>query len=32
MLTRRHADSRIAREAGFDASLVKPVRQTVLSA
>jgi CheY-like chemotaxis protein/HPt (histidine-containing phosphotransfer) domain-containing protein len=30
MLTRRHADSRIAREAGFDACLVKPVRQTVL--
>src|SRR5262249_8544547 len=30
MLPRRHADSRIAREAGFDACLVKPVRQTVL--
>jgi two-component system, sensor histidine kinase and response regulator len=30
MLTRRHADSRIAREAGFDACLVKPVRQTML--
>jgi len=30
LLTRRHADSRIAREAGFDACLVKPVRQTVL--
>jgi CheY-like chemotaxis protein len=30
MLTRRHADSRGAREAGFDACLVKPVRQTVL--
>jgi PAS domain S-box-containing protein len=30
MLTRRHADSRSAREAGFDACLVKPVRQTVL--
>ena len=30
MLTRRHADSRIARDAGFDACLVKPVRQTVL--
>jgi PAS domain S-box-containing protein len=30
MLTRRHADTQIAREAGFDACLVKPVRQTVL--
>ncbi|MGH8667963.1 MAG: response regulator [Burkholderiales bacterium] len=30
MLTRRHADSRNAREAGFDACIVKPVRQTVL--
>jgi PAS domain S-box-containing protein len=30
MLTRRHADSRAARDAGFDACLVKPVRQTVL--
>jgi PAS domain S-box-containing protein len=30
MLTRRHADSRGARDAGFDACLVKPVRQTVL--
>jgi two-component system, sensor histidine kinase and response regulator len=30
MLTRRHADSRSARDAGFDACLVKPVRQTVL--
>jgi CheY-like chemotaxis protein len=30
MLTRRHADSRTAREAGFDACLVKPVRQTML--
>jgi CheY-like chemotaxis protein len=30
MLTRRHADSRNARDAGFDACLVKPVRQTVL--
>jgi CheY-like chemotaxis protein len=30
MLTRRHADIRSAREAGFDACLVKPVRQTVL--
>jgi len=30
MLTRRHADIRSAREAGFDACLVKPVRQTLL--
>jgi CheY-like chemotaxis protein/HPt (histidine-containing phosphotransfer) domain-containing protein len=30
MLTRRHADSRNAREAGFGASLVKPVRQSAL--
>jgi two-component system sensor histidine kinase/response regulator len=30
MLTRRHADIRCARDAGFDACLVKPVRQTVL--
>jgi len=30
MLTRRHADVQTAREAGFDACLVKPVRQTVL--
>jgi PAS domain S-box-containing protein len=30
MLTRRHADSRSAREAGFDACIVKPLRQTVL--
>jgi len=30
MLTRRHADVRSARDAGFDACLVKPVRQTVL--
>ena len=30
MLTRRQADLREAREAGFDASLLKPVRQTVL--
>jgi PAS domain S-box-containing protein len=30
MLTRRHADIRSARDAGFDACLVKPVRQTVL--
>jgi PAS domain S-box-containing protein len=30
MLTRRHADARLARDAGFDACLVKPVRQTVL--
>jgi CheY-like chemotaxis protein len=30
MLTRRHADSRNARDAGFDACLVKPVRQTML--
>ena len=30
MLTRRHADSRAAREAGFHACLVKPVRQTML--
>ena len=30
MLTRRHVDVRNARDAGFDACLVKPVRQTVL--
>ena len=30
MLTRRHADVSAAREAGFDACLVKPVRQSVL--
>jgi PAS domain S-box-containing protein len=30
MLTRRHADIRSARDSGFDACLVKPVRQTVL--
>src|SRR3954454_11506318 len=30
MLTRRHADVRSARDAGFDACLVKRVRQTVL--
>ncbi len=30
MLTRRHADVTSARDAGFDACLVKPVRQTVL--
>jgi PAS domain S-box-containing protein len=30
MLTRRHADIGNARDAGFDACLVKPVRQTVL--
>jgi PAS domain S-box-containing protein len=30
MLTRRHVDVTHAREAGFDACLVKPVRQTVL--
>src|SRR5438067_2306521 len=30
MLTRRHIDVRNARDAGFDACLVKPVRQTVL--
>ena len=30
MLTRRHVDVKHAREAGFDACLVKPVRQTVL--
>jgi PAS domain S-box-containing protein len=30
MLTRRQADMRSAREAGFDACLAKPVRQTVL--
>src|SRR5688572_1292481 len=30
MLTRRHADGRNARDAGFDACLVKPVRQTML--
>jgi PAS domain S-box-containing protein len=30
MLTRRHADTGVARDAGFDACLVKPVRQTVL--
>jgi len=30
MLTRRHVDTRHAHEAGFNACLVKPVRQTVL--
>jgi signal transduction histidine kinase/DNA-binding response OmpR family regulator len=30
MLTRRHVDVAHARDAGFDACLVKPVRQTVL--
>ncbi len=30
LLTRRHADVGTARDAGFDACLVKPVRQTVL--
>src|SRR3954470_20139773 len=30
MLTRRHVDVRMARDAGFDACLIKPVRQTVL--
>jgi CheY-like chemotaxis protein len=30
MLSRRHADVKNARDAGFDACLVKPVRQTVL--
>jgi CheY-like chemotaxis protein len=30
MLTRRHADTNDARDAGFDACLVKPVRQTML--
>jgi CheY-like chemotaxis protein/HPt (histidine-containing phosphotransfer) domain-containing protein len=30
MLTRRHVELRTAREAGFDACLIKPVRQTVL--
>ena len=30
MLTRRHVDVTHARDAGFDACLVKPVRQTVL--
>ena len=30
MLTRRHVEVRTAREAGFDACLIKPVRQTVL--
>src|SRR5262245_38128421 len=30
MLTRRYADSRAARQAGYDACLVKPLRQTVL--
>jgi CheY-like chemotaxis protein len=30
MLTRRHVDVRNARDAGFDACLIKPVRQTVL--
>ena len=30
MLTRRHADSRNARDAGFDACIVKPLRQTAL--
>jgi CheY-like chemotaxis protein len=30
MLTRRHVDIRNARDAGFDACLVKPVRQAML--
>jgi CheY-like chemotaxis protein len=30
MLTRRHVDVKNARDAGFDACLIKPVRQTVL--
>ena len=30
MLSRRHVEIRSAREAGFDACLIKPVRQTVL--
>jgi two-component system, sensor histidine kinase and response regulator len=30
MLTRRHADMRPAHEAGFNATLVKPLRQTAL--
>ena len=30
MLTRRHVDVRNARDAGFDACLIKPVRQTAL--
>ena len=30
MLTRRHVDMRNARDAGFNACLVKPVRQTAL--
>jgi PAS domain S-box-containing protein len=30
MMTRRHADIRAAHDAGFNACLVKPVRQTVL--
>ena len=30
MLTRRHADTREARDVGFDACLVKPVRQTIM--
>jgi len=30
MMTRRHADIRTAHDAGFNACLVKPVRQTVL--
>jgi two-component system sensor histidine kinase/response regulator len=30
MMTRRHADVRSAQDAGFNACLVKPVRQTVL--
>jgi CheY-like chemotaxis protein len=30
MMTRRHADLRTAQDAGFNACLVKPVRQTVL--
>src|SRR5581483_10362518 len=30
MLTRRHVEIRTAREAGFDACLIKPVRQTML--
>jgi signal transduction histidine kinase/DNA-binding response OmpR family regulator/HPt (histidine-containing phosphotransfer) domain-containing protein len=30
MLTRRHVDAKHARDSGFDACLVKPVRQTAL--
>src|SRR5262249_18198634 len=30
MVTRRHVDAKHARDSGFDACLVKPVRQTAL--